>query len=95
MCCVSATSVTNCLFEAVTNERERERRRIRDGAYTRITWGSNMTALKLLRHYPLVLTVKVSWAEGRALENEEGKGMGSAEFLVYSSRAVPRVWAEF
>jgi hypothetical protein len=42
-------------------------------------WGSNVTALKLLRQYPLVLTVKVIWAEGKALEIEEGKGMGSAE----------------
>ena len=91
MCCVSATSVTNCLFEAVTNERQREAEDKRDGAYT--TWGSNVTALKLLRLHPLVLTVKVSWAERRALENEEGKGMGSAEFFVYISRAVPHVWA--
>jgi len=42
-----------------------------------------VTALKLLRQYPLVLTVKVSWALGKALENEKGKGMGSAVFVLY------------
>jgi len=93
MCYVSATSVTNCLFEAVTNERQREAEDTRDGAY--ITWGSIVTALKLLRQYPLVLTVKVSWAEGKVLVNEEGKGMGSAEFFVYRDRAVLHVWSEF
>ena len=53
MRCISATSVTNCLFEAATNERqtEREAEDTRDGAY--ITWESNVTALKLLRQYPV------------------------------------------
>ena len=59
------------------------------------TLGSNVTALKLLRQYPLVLMVRVRWAEGKALGNEYGKGIGSAEILLYSSRAVPRGWAEF
>jgi hypothetical protein len=73
--------------------RDREAEYTRDGAY--VTWGGNVTALKLLRQYPLVLTLKVSWAVGKALENEKGRGMGSAEFALYSSRAVPHVWAEF
>ena len=54
----------------------------RDGVY--VSCGSNVTALKLLKQYPLVLTVKVSRAVGKALENEEGKGTGSAEFLLYT-----------
>jgi len=34
-------------------------------------------ALKLPNLCPLVLLVKVTWRQGRALENEEGKMVGS------------------
>jgi hypothetical protein len=61
---VSATNVTNCPFEAEMNERRRQRQTgvATDTAY--ITWGNKVN---LLKRYPLVLLVKVSWKEGKSL----------------------------
>ena len=77
------------------NERQSETEDTRDTAY--IKWGNNVPALKHLRQYPLVLSIKVSWAEGKALGNKVGKSVGSAEFLPCSSQEVPHgiyhVWA--
>ena len=62
------------------------------------TWGGgnkNFTAVKVSRHHPLVLLVKVCRNQGRALGSEEGRVIGRRLFVICRRGLELRIWVGF